>query len=820
MLYRGAELLLAGIAATAITCAQVVLTGRVVDEHEAPVAGARVSLRRGQEAAIETYTGPTGAFQVSLPGPGGYLLNVDRTGYFQLHDRPVSVESGQAEVTVVLNPQREVFQSVTVGGLPTPVEPAQAERQQHLSGTEVNDIPYPASHSLRNAMKLIPGVIQDPAGGLHFQGGAEYQTRYLLDGFDITDPIDGRYSTRLAVEGVRSLDLVSSRESSQFGEASAGTLQIQTESGTDQFHSTATNFIPGVDTHSGVRVGDWTPRAGVSGPLVKGRAWFSDSVDAEYNSGYVSGLPNGQNSNASWAVTNLFHAQANLTPANILYADLLTGFDHQAHYGLGVLDPVSTTTALSDNRWLAAIKVSHSWSGGALLEAGLAWQRTSHSRTPEGDAPYVVAPEGRSGNYFVRSHEVGGREQFFTNYFPRILHFAGRHQFQVGADAQRLAYTGAFSRTAYEVVGLSGLPIFETTFRGSGNFERPNATLASYLNDHWQPFARLTMDAGLREDWDELVRQWALSPRLSASYAPFSDARSKITVGYAIVHDATNLSLFSRPLDQQAVTVPYSTAGVPGTPLVTTFAGRNLKLPRYDKWSAGVEHDFGHRISGSAEWLRKRGRDGFVYSPAGGSAPASIQPIFLSYGFGGTYALANQRRDAYDEVAFTARQSFGDQYGWMASYVRSRATSNAVLDVSVDQPLQVLNNFGRMPWDAPNRLLGWGYFPLLGKHWAIAFLADYRSGFPFAVTDASGTVVGRVDSHRYPSDFDLNVHLERRFTFHGYRLAIRAGVNNLTGHRNPTAVNSVIGAPQYLQFFGDEGRHIVFRVRFFGRAPH
>ena len=329
------------------------------------------------------------------------------------------------------------------------------------------------------------------------------------------------------------------------------------------------------------------------------------------------------------------------------------------------------------------------------------------------------------------------------------------------------------------------------------------------------------MDAGLREDWDELVRQWALSPRLSASYAPFSDARSKITVGYAIVHDATNLSLFSRPLDQQAVTVPYSTAGVPGTPLVTTFvAGRNLKLPRYDKWSAGVEHDFGHRISGSAEWLRKRGRDGFVYSPAGGSAPASIQPIFLSYGFGGTYALANQRRDAYDEVAFTARQSFGDQYGWMASYVRSRATSNAVLDVSVDQPLQVLNNFGRMPWDAPNRLLGWGYFPLLGKHWAIAFLADYRSGFPFAVTDASGTVVGRVDSHRYPSDFDLNVHLERRFTFHGYRLAIRAGVNNLTGHRNPTAVNSVIGAPQYLQFFGDEGRHIVFRVRFFGRAPH
>jgi hypothetical protein len=28
----------------------------------------------------------------------------------------------------------------------------------------------------------------------------------------------------------------------------------------------------------------------------------------------------------------------------------------------------------------------------------------------------------------------------------------------------------------------------------------------------------------------------------------------------------------------------------------------------------------------------------------------------------------------------------------------------------------------------------------------------------------------------------------------------------------------VVGAPQYLQFLGDEGRHFVVRVRFFGRA--
>ena len=110
--------------------------------------------------------------------------------------------------------------------------------------------------------------------------------------------------------------------------------------------------------------------------------------------------------------------------------------------------------------------------------------------------------------------------------------------------------------------------------------------------------------------------------------------------------------------------------------------------------------------------------------------------------------------------ALSVKQTFGDQYGWMASYVRSRAVSNAVLDISMDQPLQVLNNFGPVPWDAPNRLLAWGYLPLRpldGKKWAIAFLVDYRTGFPLLGHRSIGNVVGGVDSYRFPNNFDLDL---------------------------------------------------------------
>jgi hypothetical protein len=75
-----------------------------------------------------------------------------------------------------------------------------------------------------------------------------------------------------------------------------------------------------------------------------------------------------------------------------------------------------------------------------------------------------------------------------------------------------------------------------------------------------------------------------------------------------------------------------------------------------------------------------------------------------------------------------------------------------------------------------------------------------------------------VDSHRYPAHFDLNIAIERMVTLHGYRFALRGGIDNAANRKNPTAVNNLIGSPEYLQFFGDEGRHFVVRIRFFGKA--
>lgn len=137
--------------------AQVTLAGRVVDENRAPVRGALIAVRHTGSAATsaQAETAPTGDFTVSLPEPGDYLINVERQGFYPLHERQIHVEPSNPELTLTLNTVREVFQSVDVNEQTTPVEQAAAGNQSRLSGTEVNDISYATVRASATACNLF-----------------------------------------------------------------------------------------------------------------------------------------------------------------------------------------------------------------------------------------------------------------------------------------------------------------------------------------------------------------------------------------------------------------------------------------------------------------------------------------------------------------------------------------------------------------------------------------------------------------------------------------------------------------------------------------
>jgi hypothetical protein len=814
------------LAASGLEAAEAVLRGRVVDEKEAPVAGALIVARPASSAAgaasaqsWQAHSGPEGDFTLTLPDAGDYLVGVAREGYYELKDRPDHVE-GPQETTLVINSVREVFQAIDVGGQPSPADLAGMQKEERLSGTDVNAVPYPASHSLQNATRLMPGAVQDVTGSTHFDGAAENQVLYLLNGFNITNPVSGRFQTRLGIEGVESMEHWTGSYSPEYGQGSAGAFAITTDSGTDRLHYTATNFIPSVDFKQGLHLGNWTPRAGVSGPIVRGRAWFADNFDGEYDEAIISGLPSGQNTSSGWVGSNLLHAQANLTASNILYADFLVTVEHQNRVGLGPLDPLSTTVTLRQRQYFTSLKDQVFLARGLVIELGFAHNQFFTRQTPQGTGVYVFNPEGRSGNNFLTATQTGARDEGRVNAFLPVISVGGSHQLQAGVDADRPSYNGDFSRTGYEIIGLDGAILSSTTYQGSGLFHIPDVEQAAYLLDTWRITRRLQVMAGLREDWDRQAGSFARSPRVTLAWSPDASGRTRISGGYSVTTDAANLAIFAPPLDQSAVTTQYLPDGTPGSQGVTTFAraAGSLALPRATNWSAGIDHQLGDRIFLSASYLRRRSSDGFVYvNTLAPGAPPSELPLPAGV-LEGAYQLTNQRLDSYDAFAITARRTFRGQYSWMASYTHSRAQSNAVINIFNDEPLQVTPYLHPMPWDSPNRVLAWAYAPLPWKNWAVAILADARTGFAYSVEEQTGLVIGNEDAYRYPFNFDLNLHFERTFIFHRYRFAIRGGVNNLTDRANPTAVSNVAGAPDFLRYYGDEGRHFVFRLRLFGRT--
>jgi len=233
------------------------VTGRVVDENSAAVAEARVTLSAGS-VTFQTSSDPTGSFQLRLL-PGEYSVTVEREGFFTLRQNAVRLGNQPQELHLVLNHLREVFQAVKVEGKPTAIDVEQTERKETLSGLNILGVPYPSPHALRNAMKLMPGVIQDASGALHFSGSTENQVLYTLDGFNVGDPLTGTFTTRLNTDMVRSIEYSTGRHSPEFGKGSAGVVAIRTEMGDDALRYRGMDRIRPKLGHCEIKLGSSVP---------------------------------------------------------------------------------------------------------------------------------------------------------------------------------------------------------------------------------------------------------------------------------------------------------------------------------------------------------------------------------------------------------------------------------------------------------------------------------------------------------------------------------------------------------------------------------
>jgi hypothetical protein len=785
----------------------------------------------------------------SLPA-ATFQLRVEKQGFYAAVLPSVQPEV-TAAVDVTLSHLQEVRSVVNVTESPPAIDPAQVSSKEQISGLDIIDIPYPATHDYRNVLNFIPGVVQDSSGQPHVAGNQTYQTLALLDGFNVTQPANGLLLVRVSTDAFRSIEVVPTREPAEYGKASGGVLGLNTGIGDDHFRPIATNFIPSLQDKNGIALDQWTPRFTLSGPIRTGKMWFFDALEGEYDNFIITQLPSNADADHIWRAGNLAKVQTNLSSRNILTTSFLFNYVHDQHFGLSPLQPVSTTPTDAETAYVGTVKDQHYFSGGELLETGFNVSQYNLALTPLGIQPYFITLDTAGGNYYLNTQTHARRWQGLSNLYLPPQNARGRHDIKLGIDLDRIAYDASFLRqpisfwpgqTATTPNGAcptnaSGVPIVPSpcarysVFFGGNYSTTYNFETSAYVEDRWLITNRFLLEPGLRLDWDEIVRNPLLSPRLAGTYVLDNSGNTKLSAGAGLVYDATDLLLIARPNAGERQDYFFNSTGQPtnlsGTvistpsPVLSTFSvnRQTLEAPRFLNWSVALEKKLPASIFLKAEFLQRRGTRDFVYN-----TPNNLP--------GGNFILQNTRDDRYNAFQVTLRRSFRQRYMVMGSYTRSSTHANQVLDFTVDAPIlgRVVPGTsaigspqapGSFLWDAPNRFLFWGFLPFFRlpiiHELDLGYSAEARTGFPFNVFTNQQLLFGSPGSYRFPTYFTLNLRLEKRFHLFGYYWALGGGFDDITGRSNPVVVNADINSPQFLTFTGYNHRAFTSRIRFLGK---
>src|SRR6266481_6188311 len=343
----------------------------VVDPNGVPVGSAVVIVERDGKQLFTGSTPPSGTLTVGPLPSGIYKVTIQRQGFYTASVARANVTPGQTTtLDVHLQSVREYSEEIEVTAQPSPIDPQQTASTQTIDATAISEIPYFHTRDYRNVLPYIPGVIAGPNGQIHVAGSTTQEVADYLDGFEVGQPAGGALGIRINPDALRRIDIQSSRYSPQFGKGSGGLLNLETQDGDNHLRYNATDFIPTLQTTRGIQLNNWTPRAYLSGPIVKDRLWFQISHQGENDVNIVKELPPGADTNDVWQTANLARLRLNLTEGNVLTASGLLNLFDSDNSGISPFDPVSVSTLQDSALYLFTLKDQIAIAKDALLEFG------------------------------------------------------------------------------------------------------------------------------------------------------------------------------------------------------------------------------------------------------------------------------------------------------------------------------------------------------------------------------------------------------------------------------------------------------------------
>ena len=246
------------------------LSGTVTDQLGASVSGATVTVTSAETGAIRTTTtDDAGQYNVFALPIGQYEVRVMKPGFAEQVHTGIRLAVGQdarVGVTLRLGP---VSQQITVNADAPLVNTTTADISGLVGERQVKDLPL-NGRSYDLLLPLNPGVVNftwEKTGGIGISnsttgnnfaisGNRPQQNLFLLNGVEYTGAAEnnmqpgGPSQQLLGVDAVREFNVLRDTYGAEYGKHPGGQIIIVTQSGSNQWHGSAFEFLRNNDLNA------------------------------------------------------------------------------------------------------------------------------------------------------------------------------------------------------------------------------------------------------------------------------------------------------------------------------------------------------------------------------------------------------------------------------------------------------------------------------------------------------------------------------------------------------------------------------------------
>jgi len=793
------------------------LTISVVDQGKAAVPGALVQLIRGQTVVTSAVTNETGRAEFTRVTKGRYELSATKDGFDPIAHYVLDLVDGvpQASIVIALVPAAQ-HEGVNVHDTVTPAVQS-ASSPSTLSPRIARELPSrPATVS--DALPLVPGVARAPGGGLQISGSGEHRSALIVNSADVTDPATGQFGLTVPIDSVEALNVYQTPFLAEFGRFTAGLVSVETRRGGEKWKWDLNDPFPEFRIRSwqlrGLRTA--TPRLNVEGPLIPGKLYFSEGLEYEVRKTEVFTLPFPYNQKKQEGVNSFAQLDWVVSPNQLVTATLHLAPQTLDFVNMDYFNPQPTTPDARTRNYTGTLSDRLSF-GGGLLENTLSVTDFTARVWGQGTQNFSMTPQGNFGDYFAQQTRSASRTGWSATYtFPQFPAL-GMHEIKAGSYLAGSWETGQAGNHPIDILDSANELLQRITFTPGQPFQMTDMEYAFFGQDHWNIAPRFTADFGLRAESQQVSESLRLAPRAGIAWSPFAATGTVIRAGAGLFYDRVPLNIYAFSHYPNEIVTSYdSTGAVIGSPIayqnVIGQVSANPRFvfaepaagnfsPRSTTWNVQVEQPVTQFLRLRAGYLQNISSGLVILEP---TAPDPITNTALNL-------LLGTGHSRYRQAEVTAKLRVNDRSQLFFSYVRSHANGdlndfNNYLG-SFPVPIVRANQVSNLPTDLPNRFLAWG---ALKFPWKIGLnpVIEYRSGFPYSVTDATQQYAGIPNQDRFPNFLSVDARVSKDFKINPkYSLRFSVSGFNLTNHFNPEAFHSNIGDPAYGLFFGQRGRH-------------